>query len=178
MLKRSSLSGLVVVLVFTALPGVAHADVWDPPTSGGPFDVRWIDAAPTHDRIKLTIRFWPGFRFGSLPKGGTYDLRQHVFVTVDGAPDGDFSNGAYRHAGFFFRRDGRIWFRNGEFGSSPCCWITPVARISPSTLRVRFIPWWVRWDEAGADIPIRYRVETRSCDGDDCVRDHTGWGYA
>ena len=176
--KKVLVAALFVSLLI-ALPGVAHAGVWDPPTTGGPFDIRWVEAVPTkHDRIKLTIGFWPGFRFGALPKGAAYDLRHHVFVEVQGAPDGDFTNGSYYHAGFLYRRDGRIWLRNGEFGSSPCCWTTPVTRLHPSTVRVRFIPWWVRWEEADNLIPIRYRLKTRSCVQDDCVRDHTRWGYA
>jgi hypothetical protein len=179
MSKRSILTALVLSLVLTILPQVAHAGVWDPPTTGGPFDIRWVEAVPTsHDRIKLTIGFWPGFTISALPKGAIYDRRQHVFVQVEGSPDGDFSNGFHYHAGSLFRRGGRLWLRNGEFGSSPCCWTTPVTRLDATTLRVRFIPWWVRWDEDGNDIPIRARVKTRSCVGENCVRDHTRWSYA
>ena len=70
MSKRSLMLALVASLVLAVMPQVAHAGVWDPPTTGGPFDVRWIEGVPTaHDRIKLTIGFWPGFRFGALSKG-------------------------------------------------------------------------------------------------------------
>ncbi|CAN5808052.1 hypothetical protein BH18ACT17_BH18ACT17_08950 [soil metagenome] len=97
----------------------------DPGETGGPFDIRRVDAASAgSDRIELTVRFWPGFTVASVPLGPAYDRRRHVPSEVEGAPDGDFTDGTYNQEGFFFRRDGRIWFRNGEFGSSPCCWTT------------------------------------------------------
>jgi hypothetical protein len=184
-------TALLVSLAMTIAPGVARAGVWDDGSTGGPFDIRWVGAVRTQNaRIKLTVGFWPGFAAAALPKGAVYDPRQIVLVTVQGSPDDDFEDGAYQHSGFFFRRDGRIWFRNGEFGSSPCCWTNPVTRIDPYTLRVRFTPWWARWDPAGIDIPFRYRVATRYCGGgaggagvevstaSDCVRDHVRWVHS
>jgi hypothetical protein len=180
---------LLVSLAMTIAPGVARAGVWDDGSTGGPFDIRWVGAVRTQNaRIKLTVGFWPGFTVSAIPKGAAIDSRQHVDVTVQGSPDDDFPG--YQHSGYFFRRDGRIWFRNGEFGSSPCCWTNPVTRIDPYTLRVRFTPWWARWDPAGIDIPFRYRVATRACGGgaggagvevstaSDCVRDHVRWVHS
>jgi len=168
----------VACLLLALTGGIARAGVTDPGETGGPFDIRRVGAAPAgSDRIELTVRFWPGFTVASVPLGPAYDRRRHVLSEVEGAPDGDFTDGAYNHEGFFFRRDGRIWFRNGEFGSSPCCWTTPVARLDRSTLRVRFIPWWVRLGEADNRIAIRYRVATRSCTDEECLRDQTRWGY-
>ena len=179
-MKRTLMVAVMASLVLASLAaGLARAAVPDPADTGGPFDLRSVDAAPTPvDRVETTVVLWPGFSFVALPRGATHDLRRHVFVTLEGAPDDDFTNGAYRHYGFFFRRDGGIWFRNGEFGSSPCCWTTPAERVNDTTLRVRFIPWWVRFGEAGNDIAIRYRVATRWCTDEGCVRDHSRWGYA
>ena len=135
MVKRAMVMALVASLAMTLAPGVARAGVWDDGTTGGPFDLRWVGAVRTQNaRIKLTVGLWPGFTVSALPKGAAFDPRQHVDVTVQGSPDGDFEDGAYQHSGFFFRRDGRIWFHNGEFGSSPCCWTDPVTRIDRNTL--------------------------------------------
>jgi hypothetical protein len=187
MAKRAMVMAIVVSLAMTLAPGVARAGVWDEGTTGGPFDLRWVGAVRTQNgRITLTVGFWPGFTVSALPWGRAFDLRRHVYVTVDGSDD--FSEGASSHSGYFFRQGGRIWFRNGEFGSSPCCWKSPVARIDRNTLRVRFIPWWVRFHLAAIGTPIRYRVATRWCGGgagsglavstaSDCVRDHVRWVY-
>jgi hypothetical protein len=188
MVRRWIGLALVLSLAMTLAPGVARAGVWDDGTTGGPFDLRWVGAVRMQQnaRIKLTVSFWPGFTVSALPWGRSLlpDPREHVWVTVKGSDD--FSKGAFSHSGYFFRQGGRIWFRNGEFGSSPCCWTSPVARLGRNTLRVRFIPFWVRFDYAGIDIPIRYRVATRWCGGgtgsavavsptSDCVRDHVRW---
>ena len=179
MVKRMVVAAVLMPFVISLAPGLAHAAVLDPDETSGPFDLRWVDAAPTHhDRIALTVRFWPGFTGASLPQGHTLDLRRQVTIVVEGAPDGDFTNGAYHHEGYFFRHAGKLWLRNGEFGSSPCCWTTRSTRLDVSTLQVRFIPWWVRWGKAPNDIPIRFRVATRWCTDEGCVRDHTRWGYA
>jgi hypothetical protein len=178
-MRRSCSVVLLTALVISLVPGLAHAAVLDPDETSGPFDLRSVDAAPTnHDKVALTVRFWPGFTGASLPQGHTYDLRRHVFIVVEGSPDGDFTHGAYHHAGYFFRHAGKLWLRNGEFGSSPCCWTTRATRLDASTLQVRFIPWWVRWEKAPNDISIRFRVATRRCTDDGCVRDHTRWGYS
>jgi hypothetical protein len=143
MVKRMVAVAVLMSFAVSLAPGVAGAAVLDPDETSGPFDLRWLDAAPTHhDRIVLTVRFWPGFTGASLPQGHTYDLRRQVSIVVEGAPDGDFTRGAYHHEGYFFRHAGKLWLRNGEFGSSPCCWTTSSTRLDDSTLQVRFIPWW------------------------------------
>jgi hypothetical protein len=53
-----------------------------------------------------------------------------------------------------------------------------VTRVDPTTLRVRFIPWWIRLEEADNDIPLRVRVATTWFADGSCVRDHSRWAYS
>ena len=177
-MKRLSSQMTIVVLALALFPAIARAGVPDADDADGPFDLRQVDARPKHDRVSLTVRFWPGFTSSALRYGSTYDPDRRVYAVIQGAPDGDFTNGAYQHDGYFFRRAGAIWFRNGEFGSSPCCWTSKVTPVDRSTLRVRFPAWWVRWGEAENDIPLRVRVATTWCADGTCVRDHSRWGYS
>lgn len=178
-MKRMGSLVTLVVLVLALFPGIARAGVPDADDTDGPFDLRQVDVRPKgQDRLMLTVRFWPGFTSSALRYGSTLDPDRRVYAVIQGAPDGDFTNGAYQHDGYFFRRAGAIWFRNGEFASSPCCWTSKVTRVDPTTLRVRFIPWWVRLDEADNDIPLRVRVATTWCADGSCVRDHSRWAYS
>src|SRR4051794_1340241 len=101
----------IAVLVLALFPGMARAGVPDADDSDGPFDLRHIDAGPKgQDRLTLTVRFWPGFTAAALRYGSALDPDRRVYAVIQGAPDGDFTNGAFQHDGYFFRRAGQVWF--------------------------------------------------------------------
>jgi len=176
--KRIVPVALMALVTIALMPGHALAGVPDAEDANGPFDLRRVDVRPTNqDRVTLTVRFWPGFTTSALRYGSVYDPDRRVYAVIQGAPDGDFTDGFFQHDGYFFRRAGELWFRNGEFGSSPCCWTSGATLVDRHTLVARFVPWWVRSDDADNDIPLRVRIATTWCDGS-CARDHSRWAHA
>ena len=107
-MKRMGSLVTVAVLVLALFP-------WDRPGRGARCRRRrrsvrpsYIDARPKgQDRLTLTVRFWPGFTAAALRYGSTLDPDRRVYAVIQGAPDGDFTNGAFQHDGYFFRRAGR-----------------------------------------------------------------------
>ena len=165
-LPRLTMLVAAVTLVMLATP--ASAAVWDREDTPGPLDIRWMNIEQVSgERLKVTLSFWPGFRASALA--------------------GDFQRGLqmlYRFPrwdelqtlGYIVRKDGHLRFRNGDFGSSLCCWGSPVTRIGPRTVTTTFLPWWMREDPSGGqdddNIGVRYRSRTRLC-RDRCLIDFT-----
>jgi len=77
----------------------------------------------------------------------------------------------YEAYGYTVRHDGYLKFRQGDFGSSACCWATRLVRIAPRTFSTRFLPWWIRTGE-DQNLGVRYRARTRIC-RHPCVVDFT-----
>ena len=159
-------SALVVVPLTVALlaPSPASAAVWDRNDTAGPLDIRWVNIKQlSGERLKLTISFWHGFRASALAG----DFRRGLLARYRFPRWDDFNT-----LGYTVRKDGRLRFRNGDFGSSICCWGSPLTRIGPRTVTTTFLPWWIRIDTDDDNIGVRYMARTRLC-RDPCLIDFT-----
>jgi hypothetical protein len=134
---------LALILATATLLGIQTparaAGDWDPNDVRGGFDLRWIAATTTDTgRIRLTVSFYPGFRRADLPRGRERFM-PGVWVKIDD-----------HFTGWFSRKNGRLWFRFGDTGSS-CCTVYRARTVDPLTLRATFRP----VDEGKPGIPIR-----------------------
>ena len=150
----------------------------DADDTDGPFDLRQVDVRPKgQDRLMLTVRFWPGFTSSALRYGSTSDPDRRVYAVIQGAPDGDSPTAPTSTTDTPSVVRERSGSHNGEFASSPCCWTSKVTRVHPTTLRVRFIPWWVRLKRR-TTTPTEGGVATTWCADGSCVRDHSRRAYS
>ncbi len=178
-MKRMGSVVTLVVLVLALFPGIARAGVPDADDTDGPFDLRQVDVRPKgQDRLMLTVRFWPEFTSSALRYGSTLDPDRRVYAVDPGRARRRLHQRRLPARRILLPSCGSDLVPQREFASSPCCWTSKVARVDPTTLRVRFIPWWVRLEEADNDIPLRVRVATTWCADGTCARDHTRWGYS
>ena len=159
---RIGTASLVLALALFIPAASASAGVWDPNDTRGQLDIRWLNLkqAP-HDRLTLTIGFWPGFSARALAG----DYRHGLLVTFL-LPTFDFITNGYT-----LWKDGHLKFRQGDFGSSVCCYGSRVRFIGPRTLTTTFLPWWIRTGEE-ENHGIDYRARTRFC-RDPCIVDFT-----
>ncbi|HWC71925.1 MAG TPA: hypothetical protein VG993_12245 [Actinomycetota bacterium] len=147
---------------YTDLAATGLADADDTP---GPLDIKWLHLEQTghRHRLRLTVSFWPGFRPGALAGDPNHGLRVEFRL-----PDvGESSEG------YTIRKNGRLRFRHGDFGSSGCCYSTPLIRLGPRRLTAVFVPWWIRG--GFEEEVVVYWARTRVC-RDPCAVDHTHRG--
>jgi len=160
---RATASIAVAIALSLTLAFPASAAIWDPPDTSGPLDVRWVNVKPlTNDRLKLTFGFWAGFRRSALAGDYQEGFRVRFYL-----PNFD-----YVTHGYTTRKDGQLKFRQGDFGSSVCCFGSRLARLGPRTFTTTFLPWWIRTTE-DENRGIRYSARTRICRMQ-CFIDHTG----
>jgi hypothetical protein len=166
--RRTAVGVSLVLAITLAMTGPASAESdSDPDDVEGPLDLRWVGAWLTQDgEFRITIAFYDGFRVSALPKVRNGGLRGRSRVSVDLT---EFIIGLY------VRRNGKILFLYGDFGSS-CgldfprgCLRARVTRSSDNVLRVR--------DAAfcdGADLSYELRARTHLEREDTTLRDWTG----
>lgn len=158
----ASVSIAVAISLSLTLAVPASAAIWDPPDTSGPLDVRWVNVKPlTNDRLKLTFGFWAGFRKRALAGDSVEGFLMRFYLP-------EFNFVTY---GYTTRKDGQLRFRQGDFGSSTCCYVSRLTRLGPRTFTTTFLPWWIRTD--GDDSRgVRYSAQTRLCRRP-CLVDHT-----
>jgi hypothetical protein len=94
----------------------------------GPFDVRWLGASYTATgNLHLSVSFYDGFERRLLPRIVS-DRDAHVRIGLSGAL-----------SGYFVRREGRLFFIWGDFGSN-CCAKRRATRPSSDVLSVTINP--------------------------------------
>jgi hypothetical protein len=102
--------------------------VWDRNDATGPFDFRWLGAIYTDDGdIHLSVSLYEPFERKRLPRRAELS-ESRLGVTLSAAL-----------AGFFIRRNGRIFFRWGDTASS-CCARARARMRSPNVISVVFDP--------------------------------------
>jgi hypothetical protein len=166
--RRTAVGVSLVLAITLAMTGQASAaSDFDPDDVEGPLDLRWVGAWFTHDGgFRVTIAFYDGFRVSALPKLRNGGLRGKGQVLVDLT---GFITGLY------VRRQGKILFLYGDFGSN-CgldfargCLRARVTRSSDNVLKVRDP---VFCD--GADLSYEVRARTHLEREDTALRDWTG----
>ena len=159
---RGAASIAVAITLSLTLAVPASAAIWDPPDTRGPLDIRWVNVKPlTNDRLKLTFGFWAGFRKSALAGDS-----QEGFLVRFYLPSFNFLT-----YGYTTRKDGQLRFRQGDFGSSTCCFVSRLTRLGPRTFTTTFLPWWIRTGE-DENRGVRYSAQTRLC-RTPCLIDHT-----
>ena len=154
--------GILALVCLSLASPPATASTWDPQDTAGPLDLRWLHLAQApRDRVRLTFSFWPGFRAGALAGDDTRGLLVRFHLPDLG----------YTAIGYTFFKDGHLRFRQGDFGSSTCCFRSRLERIDRRTLTTVFLPWWIRSGEQD-NRGVRYWARTRVC-RDPCLVDHT-----
>ena len=161
---RTRATATIAVAIALSLPLAfpASAAIWDPPDTTGPLDVRWVNVKPlTNDRLRLTFGFWAGFRKSALAGDPQEGFRVRFYLP----------NFNYITYGYTTKKDGQLRFRQGDFGSSTCCFVSRLTRLGPRTFTTTFLPWWIRTGE-DENRGIRYSARTRLCRMQ-CFTDHT-----
>ena len=160
--SRATASTAVAIALLLTLAFPASAAIWDPPDTSGPLDVRWVNVKPlTNDRLRLTFGFWAGFRRSALAGDSQEGFRVRFYLP----------NFNYVTYGYTTRKSGQLRFRQGDFGSSTCCFVSRLTRLGPRTVTTTFLPWWIRTGE-DENRGIRYSARTRLCRMQ-CFTDHT-----
>lgn len=152
------LIGVVASLALTTgFAPIATAGVSDPNDTRGPLDIRRVHLEELPwERLRLTVRFWSGgFQRRYLGRNDPHDglrvsFRLPAFDDVT----------TY---GFTFRKHGHLRLRQGDFGSSICCWSSRLRWIRPDTFRTVFLPWWIRLESDQHNEGIKYKARTRVC---------------
>jgi len=160
--SRASVSIAVAIALSLTLAVPASGAIWDPPDTSGPLDIRWVNLKPlANDRVRLTFGFWAGFRRSALAGDSQEGFRVRFYL-----PEFNFVT-----FGYTTRKDGQLRFRQGDFGSSTCCYVSRLTRLGPRTFTTTFLPCWIRTggdDNRG----IRYWARSRLCRMQ-CFIDHT-----
>jgi hypothetical protein len=152
---------LALVLV-GSLASPAAAGTTDPEDTRGPLDLRWLDLdAIPGDRVRLTFGFWSGFRAAELAGNSQEGLLVRFRL-----PELE-----YVAIGYTLFQDGHLRFRQGDFGSSACCYRSKFIRLDRRSFTTVFVPWWVRTGEQEND-RVRYWGRTKVCK-QPCIADHT-----
>jgi hypothetical protein len=154
-----------LTIVASTIAAPVSAATSDPEDTAGPLDLRWLSLEPASgDRLRLTFSFWPVFRPGALAGNSQEGLLMRFRLPAL----------RYTAIGYTFFRDGHLRFRQGDFGSSACCYRSRLERIDRRTLTTVFLPWWIRTGEQ-ENHGVRYWARTKVC-RDPCLVDHTRRG--
>jgi hypothetical protein len=143
--------GLIVLTTPSAVAGIRDAE-----DTRGPLDIRWVNFEREGEhRLRLTIGLWPGFRARFLAGDSSEGLMFKFNLPDFGAP-------GFRLDAYTIRKNGLLRLRQGDFGSSICCWSSELTRVNARTLTTVFTPWWIRSGEHDNE-GVEYRARSKVC---------------